>query len=442
MNILYIHTHDSGQFIQPYGHAISTPNLQQLAEEGVLFRQCYSCAPTCSPSRSALLTGMNPHAAGMLGLAHRGFSLRDPSQHLAHHLQKNGFETVLCGMQHLIEHGREQELGYSMVLQSRDTRPDLSGIYLDMAQDLSNAHTVANYLSQPKEQPFLLSFGMVCTHFPLPEPAEDINPDYVQPPPTLPDSPETRKDMAGYLTLARHADQCVGVVLDALEENNLTDDTLVIFTTDHGIAFPGMKCNLFDHGIGVSLILRFPEKQFSGQVVDSLVSHLDIYPTLCEMAGTEPPPWLEGNSLLPLIRGEAESIRSEIYGEVTYHAAYEPMRCIRTARYKYIRYFDDFENVVKPNIDDSRSKRFLMAHGLSDRRHNPAEMLFDLIFDPNERDNLADRESFLEIKNELAAHLHNWMVETDDPLLKGTVPLPERGFADAQEDLHPNTKLH
>ena len=368
MNILYIHTHDSGRFIQPYGHAIATPNLQKLAEEGVLFRQCYSCAPTCSPSRAALLTGMNPHAAGMLGLAHRGFSLNDPKHHLAHHLKQNGFETVLCGMQHVITQGDEQELGYRKVMQGKELDANLSGIYQDMAQDLSNAHTIADYLSQSKEKPFFISFGMICTHFPLPEPAEDINPDFVQPPPTLPDTPEIRKDMAGYITLARHADQCAGVVLDALKENDLMDDTLVIFTTDHGIAFPWMKCNLFDHGIGVSLILRFPKGQFSGQVIDSLVSHLDIYPTLCELTGTEPPPWLEGNSLLPLIRGEAESIRNEIFGEVTYHAAYEPMRCVRTARYKYIRYFDDFEDVVKPNIDDSRSKRFLMAHGLSERR--------------------------------------------------------------------------
>jgi len=91
MNIIYIHTHDSGRFIQPYGHAIPTPNLQRLAEEGVLFRQCYSCAPTCSPSRAALLTGMNPHSSGMLGLVHRGFSLSDPKQHLAYLLQKNGY---------------------------------------------------------------------------------------------------------------------------------------------------------------------------------------------------------------------------------------------------------------------------------------------------------------------------------------------------------------
>jgi len=438
MNIIYIHTHDSGRFIQPYGYAIPTPNLMQLAADGVLFRQCYSSAPTCSPSRAALLTGMNPHSAGMLGLTHRGFSLYNPTQHLAYHLQQNGYETVLCGMQHVIAHGQEHELGYRKILTGEETAINLTGIYRDIAQDLSNAQAAADYLAHPKTQPFFLSFGMTCTHFPLPEPAEDINPNFVQPPPTLPDTPEIRKDMAGYITLAQHADQCVGVVLDALEENNLASDTLVIFTTDHGIAFPWMKCNLFDHGIGVSLILRFPMGQYSGQVVDSLVSQLDIYPTLCELAGIRTPTWLEGSSLMPLIRWGTEKIRDEIFAEVTYHAAYEPLRCIRTKRYKYIRHFDDFEDVVKPNIDDSRSKRYLIVHGLMERQHDPAEMLFDLYFDPHERNNLVDQNDYAEIKTELAAKLHNWMVETDDPLLSGPVALPEGGYANPQGDLDPS----
>jgi arylsulfatase A-like enzyme len=141
---------------------------------------------------------------------------------------------------------------------------------------------------------------------------------------------------------------------------------------------------------------------------------------------------------MPLIRKEIKKIRDEIFAEVTYHAAYEPLRCIRTKRYKYIRQFDDFEDVVKPNIDDSRSKRYLIVHGLMERQHDPAKMLFDLYFDPHERNNLVDQIDYAEIKTELAAKLHNWMVETDDPLLSGPVPLPEGGFANPQGDLHPS----
>jgi arylsulfatase A-like enzyme len=438
MNIIYIHTHDSGRFIQPYGHAIPTPNLMRLAEEGVLFRKCFSCAPTCSPSRVALLTGMNPHSAGMLGLTHRGFSLNNPKQHLAHHLKLNGFETVLCGVQHVITPGEEQRLGYTRVLKGETPEDNLSGIYREMAQDYNNASAVSKYLSQPSEKPFFLSFGMISTHFPLPEPTDDINPAYIQVPPTLPDSPEIRKDMAGYHTLAKHADRCIGNILRAIQENELENNTLVIFTTDHGIAFPWMKCNLFDHGIGVSLILRFPKKEFKGKVIDSLVSHLDIFPTICELLGIETPSWLEGFSLMPLIRDQTESIRNEIFGEVTYHAAYEPMRCIRTERYKFIQYFGDFEYVIKPNIDDSRSKRFLLNHGLANLPHKPSKMLFDLYFDPCECDNLVHDPNYSEIQDQMENQLQSWMEKTNDPISKGDVPLPANGYTNPLDGNHPS----
>jgi len=101
MNILYLHSHDTGRYIQPYGHFVETPNLQRLAEEGVLFRSAFSAAPTCSPSRAALLTGQSPHSCGMLGLAHRGFSLTDYRHHLLHSLREGGFRSVLAGIQHV-----------------------------------------------------------------------------------------------------------------------------------------------------------------------------------------------------------------------------------------------------------------------------------------------------------------------------------------------------
>src|SRR5712691_12162221 len=99
-NILYIHSHDTGRYLQPYGHSVPAPNLQRLAEGGVLFRQAFSAAPTCSPSRASLLTGQCAHSSGMLGLAHRGFALNDPRQHLAHTLRPAVYYAALFGMQH------------------------------------------------------------------------------------------------------------------------------------------------------------------------------------------------------------------------------------------------------------------------------------------------------------------------------------------------------
>ena len=110
-NILYIHSHDTGRYISPYGHAVPTPNLQNLAEAGVLFRRAYCAAPTCSPSRAALLTGQSPHSAGMLGLANRGFQLGDFRQHIIHTLKGAGYTSALAGIQHVNPAARPNAAG-------------------------------------------------------------------------------------------------------------------------------------------------------------------------------------------------------------------------------------------------------------------------------------------------------------------------------------------
>jgi len=134
-NILYVHSHDSGRYVQPYGHAIPTPNIQHLAEEGVLFRQAFCAGPTCSPSRAALLTGMAPHNAGMIGLAHRGFSLHDYRQHLANVLKDAGYRTALAGVQHVAD--RPETIGYDEVLTHE--RPTVANVAPIAAQWLTQA---------------------------------------------------------------------------------------------------------------------------------------------------------------------------------------------------------------------------------------------------------------------------------------------------------------
>src|SRR5687767_2261843 len=113
-NILYIHSHDTGRYVQPYDYAVATPNVQRLAEQGLLFRQAFCAAPTCSPSRASLLTGQCAHSSGMLGLAHRGFALRDYGQHLVRTLRAAGYYTALAGMQH--EAKDPATIGYDQIL--------------------------------------------------------------------------------------------------------------------------------------------------------------------------------------------------------------------------------------------------------------------------------------------------------------------------------------
>jgi len=149
-----------------------------------------------------------------------------------------------------------------------------------------------------------------------------------------------------------------------------------------------MKGTLTGHGLGVLLLMRGPGGSAGGRVLDGLVSHVDVFPTLCDLLGLAAPPWLTGRSLLPLVRGEAEEINEAIFAEVTYHAAYEPQRAVRTRRWNYIRRFGDRKAPVLPNVDDGPSKDLWLRWGWRDRDEAP-EQLYDLVFDPAERANLA-----------------------------------------------------
>ena len=416
MNIIYIHTHDTGRYIQPYGHNINTPNLMKLAKEGAIFRHAYCAAPTCSPSRSALLTGMAPHSCGMLGLAHLGFKLNEYNQHLVRFLKENGYETVLCGVQH--EAKAPDIIGYDIVNDYK--------ISDSTQHDTVCANAAAKYIydNRDNKKPFFLSFGMYNTHRIFPDNNNKIDSNYVLPPFPIYDTRETREDMASFINSAGIMDRCTGIVLDALKKSKHEEDTTVIFTTDHGIAFPYMKCNLYDTGIGVALIIKCPQNNMKGKALDSLVSHVDIFPTLCDLANLNKPVWLQGKSMLPLIKGEKDEIRKEIFAEVTYHAAYEPMRCIRTDRYKLIRSYDVNNRVISVNIDDSPSKEFLIKSGYLETSKSK-EMLFDLYLDPLERINVAYEKKYNDVYRKLSASLSNWMIETNDPIIHGKVEKPE-----------------
>lgn len=228
----------------------------------------------------------------------------------------------------------------------------------------------------------------------------------------------------------------MGVVLGALRDSGLADNTLVICTTDHGMAFPRLKCNLQDSGIGVMLIMRGPGGFEGGRVVDSLVSHVDIFPTLCDLLDIKAPAWLQGVSVMPLITREKQEVREELFSEVTYHAAYEPMRCVRTRRYKLIRRYDERLLPVLPNCDNSPSKNLLLAHGWAERRYDREE-LYDLIFDPNETHNLAGDPDMQSVLADMRTRLDDWMRRTDDPLLQGFVPPPPGSRVNDPDGLSP-----
>ena len=152
-------------------------------------------------------------------------------------------------------------------------------------------------------------------------------------------------------------DDAFGRVLRALDDAGLADDTLVLCFSDHGLQFPRNMCNLTDQGIGVFLVARGPGGFEGGRVIDAMVSLIDLAPTAYAAAGIDVPDFVQGMPLQPLARGAVGALHEEIHAEINYHAAYEPARCVRTERYKYIRRYDRYERVVLSNADDGRARR-------------------------------------------------------------------------------------
>ena len=425
-NIVYIHSHDTGRYIQPFGYAVPTPNLQKLAEEGVLFRKYFTTHPTSSASRASLLTGMYPHNNGMIGLAHRGFKLKDPGKHLNFTLKKYGYKTVLSGVQHVIDKINDSvysEIGYDEFLGNPAEAHIKASTWLDNAPD----------------SPFFLSVGFTETHREYPQYNYGVNPDHIVPPRPLPDVPPVREDFARFTESVSILDNKIGMVLAALRRNGLEENTLVICTTDHGIAFPTMKCNLYDGGTGIFLIMRGPGGFRGGRTIDSLVSVIDIFPTICDLLQIPKPDWLDGRSVMPIINGERNEIRDEVFLQVNYHASYEPVRGVRTGRYKYIRRYSRKLNPVLPNCDDGLSKQYWLDKGWKDIVQDREE-LYDLVFDPNERNNLIGDPVKRDIEKEMTGRLERLMKDSGDPMIKGYITAPPDAILNPSEDLSPRGK--
>src|SRR5882757_727342 len=157
LNILYLHSHDSGRYLSPYGYPVPTPNLRRLASEGVIFRRAFSAAPTCSPSRASLLTGQCAHQNGMLGLAHRGFSMTDYRRHIVHTLRDAGYRSVLAGLQHVA--ARPEQIGYDEILHPATT------------QAVDVAPQAVAFLNTKPAGPFFLFFELFGAHREYPKPS-------------------------------------------------------------------------------------------------------------------------------------------------------------------------------------------------------------------------------------------------------------------------------
>jgi hypothetical protein len=244
-------------------------------------------------------------------------------------------------------------------------------------------------------------------------------------PPYLRDEPRARAELAELQGAVRALDAAVGRVLAGLRDLGLERDTLVLFTTDHGVALPRAKCSLYDPGLETALILRLPARGWSGgRAIDGLVSNVDLFPTLLELVGLPPGDRVQGRSLLAALDGAADPHRRDhLFGEMTYHDYYDPRRCLRTARHKLIVNFSAAPAFMDPS-QSWRPRTTTVVPADPARAYHPLLELYDLATDPLERHNLADDPAHGDTRRALLARLHAWMRDTGDPLLDGAVTSP------------------
>lgn len=439
-NIVHIHAHDMGRFCEPMGYPIPAPNMMRLAKSGVLFRHCHASAPTCAPSRAALMTGQYPHCCGMLGLPSPKlhYKLNDYNQHLAAYLKSQGYVTAISGAQHETPHDQRLQdvLPYDHFLNFETPHPQQK---FDPGQTTPRS---IDFLMEERDEPFFLSVGYLDPHrdnrddprifiesFPMVEPSDiDDRARYVQPWPHLPDNAVTRREMANFQMGVAVLDAEVGRLLDALDTPRLRASTLVVFTSDHGPGVCEMKATLRENGTGVVSIFSGPGNpdygpavKFSGgQVCDALTQHMDYFPTFCEAADIAKPDWLQGKSIFPLMDG-AEQIHEEIFTEQTYHWNDDsrPLRAVRTERYRYIRSYRDDQRY---GVDPGPAENWWREQGYGAKPY-PREQLFDLWFDPHEAHNLIDSPEHAGILADSRARLDGWQQATNDPIRQG-IPTP------------------
>lgn len=407
-NILYLHCHDAGRAPDFAGGSVPCPNLSKLARKGVNFTNAYCAAPTCSPSRAALLTGKPPLDNGMMGLAHLGFRLHDYGEHLVNRLRPAGYQSYLCGFQHVANPpaGSVEEIGYDEILTE------------DGGLEEATHHAVEFLKNRrPTDAPFFLDAGFFAPHRPFPHFDVEVPDCALGVFPQLAMTDEHREDLRDFAASLISFDTCCGDILNALTETGLEQNTLVIATTDHGPPFPGMKGTLSDGGLGVYLVLHLPGTFEGGHRDTVMRSHLDIVPTILRLAGINQTGDLPGTTL------EENTDREHLFFETNYHAAMEPARGLRTGRWKYIQNSNLPRGRILPNIDDSPSKKLLDQIG-EFRRDLPAVELYDLLADPLELRNLAESPQHEEVRKELAGILTNWLNKRSDPVLKGNLKPP------------------
>jgi arylsulfatase A-like enzyme len=407
-----------------YGdRVVKTPVFDCVAREGVLFTHAFSAAPSCTPSRAAILTGQAPHrleeGGNLYGSLPQKFAVYPDL------LEQAGYVVGLTG----------KGWGPGNFQSGGRTRNPAGPSFKSFKDFLATV---------PADKPFCFWFGNFDPHRPYDKDsgiASGMNPRNVIVPSDLPDTPEIRSDILDYYFEVQRFDRNVGELLAAIEAAGKAENTIVVISGDNGWPFPHGKANLYDAGTRQPLAICWPARVKGGKTSDAFVNLADLAPTFLEAAGLKPMPEMTGQSLLPLLVGKKQRHRDKVFLERERHANVRngdlsyPSRAVRTKDFLYVRNFrpdrwpaGDPEKwkSVGPfgDCDGSPSKELILAH-----RDKPefvkffqlafakrsVEELYDLSKDPHQITNVADRTEYAATKQKLRIRLDRWMKDTKDP---------------------------
>lgn len=450
-NILLIVADDHGtDALGCYGNpVVKTPNLDALAADGTRFTQAFCTTASCSPSRSVILTGLQNHHNGMYGLEHQlhHFQSFDDVKSLPVLLAAAGYRTARIGkfnvapesvyaFQTVLSGGAANDpesIGRSPVemaeqtrgvIESKDPRP----FFLYFATDDPHRSNVVgpdgkiSFESYPEPNPF----GDRPAGYPGIAPVV-YRPQDVLVPPFLPDTPACRAELAQYYQAVSRLDQGVGRLMQMLKDAGHYEDTLIVYLSDNGPAFPGVKTTLYEAGIRLPCIVRAPGRAHPGGVQDAMISWADITPTLLDAAGARPrDAAFDGRSFRAGLDGAALSGWDEVYASHTLHGItmYYPMRVVRTRRYKLIHNLASgltfpfaLDLIQAPTWISVQQAGGTMygKRSIQALLHRPEFELYDLQKDPDEVVNLSGDPAHAGIKRELIEKLKAFQAATKDP---------------------------
>jgi len=416
-NVILITADDLGwKDLGCYGNQeIRTPNLDRLAQEGVRFENAFVMSSSCSPSRASIMTGQYPHTHGVMGLAHRHPDMALPTNAvtMASLLQEAGYHTALQGKWHVAPYSPPDLYGY---------HDRLSGILPDDHR-IRAAWKTREFIRENRDRPFFLEINYMNNHRDMEgnfkyHPDHPVDPDSIRVPEywALPDWPQIRKDVARYYSQTMKMDSMIGKVLAELDELGLAEKTIIIFVSDNGPPFPGNKMTSYDRGIGTPLLVRWPGRVQAGVSVDSMVTNMDILPTLLRILGLPVPQGVQGRSFhAHLLEQQAPPIHDALFPEMTYHVDYLPSRAVRTSEWKYIRNYSDIAVGLDQNCHQNWAHRLCELPDQPWKLPRVEEELYHLATDPNEQVNLAADPAYRPVLETLRERLDKHLEATGDP---------------------------